>query len=78
MNIKPIFNLNDNDPATLIRQFQALPSTGNSGAEITYISESLDRLSLRLYLYQQIARPTKLTPAAERANTKLYGYCLRW
>lgn len=79
MNIKPIFDLNDNDPATLIRQFQALPSTGNSGAEITYISESLDRLSLRLPLNEQTQNFMGIVYGGSMyAATDAIYLCLLW
>ncbi len=45
-----MFDLNDTNPETLIKHFYSLPSTANTGAEITHISEDLEHISLKIPL----------------------------
>ncbi|PID65462.1 MAG: hypothetical protein CR975_07000 [Gammaproteobacteria bacterium] len=53
INLKPIFDLNDNDPQTLIKHFYTLPSTANTGARVTYVSEALDHVAITIPLNEQ-------------------------
>lgn len=46
MNLQPIFDLNDNTPEKLIQLFEEFPSTGNSGAKITDISDDLSSIKM--------------------------------
>ncbi len=46
MKLQPIFDINDRDPATLIKLYEDFPSTGSTGAKITHISENLDTIKL--------------------------------
>ncbi len=50
INLQPIFDLDDTNPKTLMKHFYSLPSTANTGAEVTYISENLDHVSLTIPL----------------------------
>ncbi len=50
INLQPMFDLNDTDPETLKKHFYSLPSTANTGAEITHISEDLENISLKIPL----------------------------
>lgn len=53
INLKPIFDLDDKDPKTLIEHFYSLPSTANTGAKVTHISETLDHVSITIPLNEQ-------------------------
>lgn len=79
MQIKPIFDLNDKSPERLIQQFQELPSTGNSGGRITYISESLDHLKLTLPLNDKTQNFMGITSGGcmYSATDAIY-LCLLW
>lgn len=46
MKFKSIFDINDRDPKTLIKLFEEFPSTGNSGAKITHISDTLNTIKM--------------------------------
>ncbi len=50
LDLKPIFDLDDNSPETLINHFHTLPSTANTGAKLTYVSEALDHVSITIPL----------------------------
>ncbi len=53
INLTPIFDLTDTDSKTLMNHFYSLPSTANTGAEVTYISEALDHVSLKIPLNEK-------------------------
>ncbi len=53
INLKPIFDLSDTNPETLINHFYSLPSTANTGAEITHISKDLQHVSLTIPLNEK-------------------------
>ncbi len=46
MKLQPIFNIEERDPKALMQLFETFPSTGNTGAKITFISENIDTIHL--------------------------------
>ncbi len=50
---RPIFDLNEKDPQLLIRNYQTLPCTANSGARVSYISDDLTRVTVHIPFNEQ-------------------------
>ncbi|MBS9778146.1 MAG: YiiD C-terminal domain-containing protein [Gammaproteobacteria bacterium] len=53
LNLQPIFNLSDKDPQKLMNNWRELPCTNNTGAEVTYISDNIDTVVVKIPFNEQ-------------------------
>ncbi len=53
LNIQPIYDLSDKDPQKLIDNFRKLPCTGNTGAEVVSISDTIDTVVIKIPFNEQ-------------------------